>query len=457
MRAALFALCIAALTACAPVGSADRATPYELSERPDYPGYGAAIATQNIEWNAPTLAADFGELVYRTEWGHEYPRLLRWEKPVTIAIEDPVVRAHADVLRDLVRRVRAVAPNLRVSVSDGPRGDITIRTTTKSAMHAVAPSVLCFFVPVDATWDEYVGGLNRTTGDWNNAEALEAITIFVPANAPPHVYRACIIEEVTQALGPRNDIYRLEDSIYNDDNLHTWPTAFDLLMIAVLYDPDLKPFVRRPEAERVARAAFTSGRYGPIGQKSRRRQPLENRYRAYRDEFAAGVQAEVEDHKRYAAALALIGITNGFDKTDHRRAEAQRRAGFVKYNARQYADAVVHFRRAIEDMRTALGENAPRYARAQSDLGLALMKLGVWQEADDAFAAATPVMAAYGMDLELAHILHLKSITEFELGLDDKARATALQSLAWAAYVFGADHERVENWRTSLADFGPLS
>lgn len=453
IRALIAATALGAIAACAPVGPVDRATPFQLAKRPAYPSYGSSIATQKIDWNAPTLAADFGELVYVTEWGHEYPRLLRWEKPVTIAIEDPVVRAQADILDDLMARIRAAAPNLRASIADGPRGDITIRAAPKSEMQQQAPTALCFFVPVDATWAEYVGGLNRTKGNWNKVEKLEAITVFVPANAPPHVYRSCIIEEVTQALGPRNDIYGLEDSIYNDDNLHTWPTAFDLLMIAVLYDPELKPYVKRPEAERVAQAAFASGRYGQIGAKSRRRQPLENRYLAFRDEFAA----ETKEDKRYAVALKLIALTASFDKTDHRRAEAHRRAGFSRYRAAEYNDAVRHFREAVAEMRTALGEDTPRYARVHSDLGLALMKLGAWREADDAFAAAAPVMAAYGMDLELAHILHLKAITEFELGQTDNARKTALASVDWAAYVFGADNTRVKNWRNSLVEFGPLS
>ena len=244
IRAFLTACALVATTACAPVGPVDRTIPFQLVERPAYPGYGSAIAVQKIEWNAPTLAADFGELVYVTEWGYEYEKLLRWEKPVTIAIEDPVVRAQADILDDLMAHINRVAPTLRASIADGPHGDITIRAAPESEMKAQAPTALCFFVPVDATWAQYVGGLNVTKGNWNKVEELEAVTIFVPANAPPHVYRSCIIEEVTQALGPRNDIFGLEDSIYNDDNMHTWPTAFDLLMIAVLYDPDLKPFVK---------------------------------------------------------------------------------------------------------------------------------------------------------------------------------------------------------------------
>lgn len=453
IRAAIALVALMAIGACAPTGPADRATPFQLAKRPDYPGYGSAIATQRINWNAPTLAADFGELVYVTEWGHEYEKLLRWEKPVTIAIEDPVVRAQANILDELMAHIRRVAPNLRATIANGPSGDITIRAAPKSEMREEAPTALCFFVPVEATWEQYIGGLNLAKGNWNKAEKLEAITIFVPANAPPHVYRSCIIEEVTQALGPRNDIYALEDSIYNDDNMHTWPTAFDLLMIAVLYDPDLKPYVKRPEAERVANAAFASGRYGQIGTESRRRQPYENRYLAYLDEFAA----ETKEEKRYAVAQKLIALTSTYDPSDHRRAEAHRRAGFSRYRAAEYNDAIKHFRAAVAEMRAALGEGTPRYARVHSDLGLALMKLGLWREADAAFGAAVPVMAAYGLDVQLAYILRRKAITEFELGQTEKARQTALTSVDWAAYVFGADNQRVKNWRSSLVEFGPLS
>ena len=40
--------------------------------------------------------------------------------------------------------------------------------------------------------------------------------------------RDCLNEEITQALGPANDLYRLPDSIWNDDNFHGMATPFDM-------------------------------------------------------------------------------------------------------------------------------------------------------------------------------------------------------------------------------------
>ena len=77
--------------------------------------------------------------------------------------------------------------------------------------------------------------------------------------------RDCLAEEITQALGPANDLYRLPDSIWNDDNFHGMATAFDMLILRALYQPELESGMtppgggggaaRRPRPGEPARAA----------------------------------------------------------------------------------------------------------------------------------------------------------------------------------------------------------
>ena len=52
--------------------------------------------------------------------------------------------------------------------------------------------------------------------------------IFLPLDTTPQDVRDCLNEEITQALGPANDLYRLPDSIWNDDNFHGMATPFDM-------------------------------------------------------------------------------------------------------------------------------------------------------------------------------------------------------------------------------------
>ena len=60
--------------------------------------------------------------------------------------------------------------------------------------------------------------------------------------------RACLNEEIGQALGPVNDLYRLPDSVFNDDNIHLQLTGFDLLMLRILYSPELRVGMSRDAA-----------------------------------------------------------------------------------------------------------------------------------------------------------------------------------------------------------------
>ena len=47
-----------------------------------------------------------------------------------------------------------------------------------------------------------------------------------PADASPQELRDCLHEELAQAIGPLNDLYRLPDSVFNDDNIHAVLTGF---------------------------------------------------------------------------------------------------------------------------------------------------------------------------------------------------------------------------------------
>ncbi len=66
------------------------------------------------------------------------------------------------------------------------------------------------------------------------------MAIFLPGDVSPQETRDCLHEEMAQALGPLNDLYRLGDSVFNDDNFHTVLTGFDMLVLRTYYAPDLR-------------------------------------------------------------------------------------------------------------------------------------------------------------------------------------------------------------------------
>jgi hypothetical protein len=73
------------------------------------------------------------------------------------------------------------------------------------------------------------------------------MAVFMPADVAPQEVRDCLHEEVAQAIGPLNDLYRLPDSVFNDDNFHTVLTGFDMLILRATYAPELRSGMTRAE------------------------------------------------------------------------------------------------------------------------------------------------------------------------------------------------------------------
>ncbi|MEM7524856.1 MAG: DUF2927 domain-containing protein, partial [Pseudomonadota bacterium] len=213
-----------------------REAPQQIVDRPAYPGYGAAIGKQRIPWTVDSLVEDFIELNMTGEWDRDFPHLIRWEGPVRVALAGRELQAYRSDVQDLVDMIAEAAPGLDINLTDAPTGEITIRTAPRAQMKAEDESALCFITPYGLDWTDYLAQRALVEDEWAGLTEFEAMTVFIPAYSAPQVFRACFVEEVMQALGPSNDLYRLEDSGFNDDEVHSAPTAFDLLILRVLYD-----------------------------------------------------------------------------------------------------------------------------------------------------------------------------------------------------------------------------
>lgn len=63
------------------------------------------------------------------------------------------------------------------------------------------------------------------------------------------LFRRCLVEEVLQGLGPMNDDPRLTHSVFNDTSRHSRFTAFDQILLNMLYDRRVRPGMDRSELE----------------------------------------------------------------------------------------------------------------------------------------------------------------------------------------------------------------
>ena len=90
------------------------------------------------------------------------------------------------------------------------------------------------------------------------------VSLFIPSDASPQEIRDCLHEEFAQGLGPLNDLYRLPNSVFNDDNIHTILTDFDMMVLRATYAPELRSGMTR--AEVAARLPAILRRINPAGE-----------------------------------------------------------------------------------------------------------------------------------------------------------------------------------------------
>lgn len=193
------------------------------------------------------IARDFLDLSFELESGSRLERFTRFEGPVTIALAG-IVSPYAD--RELDRLITRLRSEARLPVSrlpDGAPARIVVEGITRNDLARVVPEAACFVLPTRVTWDEFRANTRRRDLAWSTLERREAVTVFIPVDIAPQEIRDCLHEEIAQALGPLNDLFRLEDSIFNDDNLHSVLTGFDMLVLRATYDPRLRNGMSRAQ------------------------------------------------------------------------------------------------------------------------------------------------------------------------------------------------------------------
>ena len=107
-------------------------------------------------------------------------------------------------------------------------------------------------------WDNtrWICGATFSTSRDEPNRLLDA-HIFLRAETMGLRRRACLHEEITQALGLTNDSATARPSIFNDDQEFALLTRHDELLLRALYDPALQPGMTADEAMPIARDVLT--------------------------------------------------------------------------------------------------------------------------------------------------------------------------------------------------------
>lgn len=391
------------------------------------PGPPVGVSRGNTE-----MAKDFLDLEFRMESGRALPVMTRFEGPITIALRGTVPDVAPAELQRVLQRMRQEAGLDVTMARPGTRPSIIIDFQPKSALRRAVPAAACFVVPNVDSFASYLARRNTPVTDWRQITRREQAAIFVPSDTSPQEVRDCLHEELAQAIGPLNDLFRLPDSVFNDDNFHAVLTGFDMLMLRVHYAPELRSGMT--EAEVAARLPAILARLNPAGQGvggSPKALSPRNWISAVEDSFAG------RSGSRLANADRLVAMARAQGWTDGRMAFSL----FARARARTGADtagAIADYTEAARIWRTIPGA-AIHVAHVEMQLSAFALTSGQFDQVLSLTGRAIPVAKGHQNASLLSSLLAMRAEALSALGRDAEARAARLDSLGWARYAFGSD------------------
>lgn len=437
IRALAFVVLAAALAACAP------ATTVDVPERranvpaalPPMKTFSAPRVTPAARSNA-AIANDILDLSFQLESGRPLPVLTRFEGPITIRVTGPQPPTLSRDLDRLIARLRNEAGlDVRRVPADAPAA-ITVEVITRRDLARTVPQAACFVVPRVSSWEEFRRNRRSPRLDWASLETREQMAVFLPGDVSPQEIRDCLHEEIAQAIGPLNDLYRLPDSIFNDDNFHTVLTGFDMLVLKTLYDPALRSGMTRGAVAQ--RLPGILDRLNPSG-RAPRGDVLRASPRQWTDAIETALGPRSSDRQRVDAAREAVRIAQAQGWRDSRYAFSLFVLGRLTLGTEPelalsaFLQSGSYYARTpgmeIQSAHVAMQLAAFALSAGQADAAIDIVDAHLRDVADAENAAL------------LATLLFVKAEA---LDLENRpaeAREVRLDSLGWARYGFGADDE----------------
>lgn len=439
-----------ALAACMPTSGSDvaeRRAAVLPDALPQMNTFAQARAPATTRSNS-SVAADFLDLSFQMESGRVIERMSRFEGPVTVAITGSVPPSMSLDLDRLLARLRSEAdiPITRVS-SDA---SITIETMPRARMQRVVPQAACFVVPRVSSWAEFRRNRSGGTLDWTTLETRERVAVFIPSDVSPQEMRDCLHEEIAQALGPLNDLYRLPDSVFNDDNFNAVLTGFDMLILRTYYDAALRSGMTRGDV--AARLPAILSRLNPSGGSAVGAGRGSVTPRAWISAIETALGPGTADGARIQAAERAVRLSRQQNWNDTRTAFAYFALGRLTLS-RDVEASIEAFQQAsgIFDRVAPGGIHS-----AHVDMQLAAFALSSGQvaEALALTARAMPAATTAQNASLLSTLLMIRAEALDDAGRPSEARSVRLDSLAWGRYGFG-DQSAVGARLTEVAALSP--
>ncbi|MCI2398231.1 DUF2927 domain-containing protein [Aliiroseovarius subalbicans] len=392
------------------------------------------------------IASDFLDLAFSLESGRALPVLTRFEGPVTLRVTGKAPSALQLDLDRLLARLRVEAGIDIRQVAGTQAAGITLEVITKRQLQRLVPHAACFVAPNVASWDEFRKLRGTPATDWTAMTSRKRMAVFIPGDIAPQEMRDCLHEEVAQALGPVNDLYRLNDSVFNDDNFHTVLTGFDMLVLRAYYSRDLRSGMSKSQV--AARLPGILARLNPAGGDGTpgRAAPTPT---AWKKAIETALGATTNTTRRRSAAQDAVHIARTQGWYDTRLAFSLYALGRLSLGVN--SDVALQAFREAE----TIYSNTPGSALQAAHMGVQLAAYALSAgQAERAIGIVnthvSPVMQAENAAL-LSTLLMIKAEALELAGRGTEAQLVRLDSLGWARYGFGSDAQVGERLREIAA------
>jgi hypothetical protein len=123
-----------------------------------------------------------------------------------------------------------------------------------------------------------------------------------------------------------NDLYRLPDSVFNDDNVHTVLTGFDMMMLKAYYSPELRSGMTRGQVSQAL--PLILNRINPAGN-GRAAKFATGTAKAWVQAVQTALEPGSKPSQRITAINRALKITNAMGWNDHRLAFAHYASGRI--------------------------------------------------------------------------------------------------------------------------------
>lgn len=434
MRRVTLPICLM-LCACVPGTSSEpttRAATHSESMLPVMKSFSAPRPVPPSRSNTD-MRRDFMELVFQLESGRMLATFTRFEGPISVRVTGSPPPTLMPDLNRLVHRLRTEA-GINIAQTRTEHANITIEAVPRSEIRRHLPQAACFVVPNISRLSEYRAAKRTRKTNWSSLKERKKLAIFLPSDSSPQEVRDCLHEELAQAMGPLNDLYRLSDSVFNDDNVHTVLTGFDMLILRAYYAPELRTGMSRGQV--AARLPAILSRMNPAGDNIAPRFATKTPrpwIRAIQTALGPGSSPA----QRRAAANEAAKISKAMGWHDHRRAFSHFALGRLTqatdpdYAQNQFVIADQFYRQTPGTtlhrayIASQLAAHAVSRGRGEEALNLISPHLATAERHENASLLATLMMLrAEALDLN---------------GRVADAQAVRMDSLGWARYGFGAD------------------